>query len=171
MTLYGCASGGAATLLALSLATAAGAQTTYTESVLHSFAGTNATNGGGPSSALVRDPSGNFYGTKTSGGAWNQGVVFKIDIAGNLTVLHNFTGGSDGGHPIGNMLLDEAGNLFGATEYGGDACGDRTCGLVYELEPSGQETVLLAFSLGNGGYSPSAGLARDGAGNLYGTTG
>lgn len=165
----------AAVLLALAaaaLAASAGAQTTFTESVLHNFAGADAQKGANPASAPVRDSAGNLYGTATSGGAWNQGVVFKIDPAGDLTVLHSFTGGSDGGLPTGDLLRDASGNLFGVTLNGGNPCTGfySTCGLVYEMDTAGRETVLFAFNSGDSGFWPSGGLARDAAGNLYGTT-
>jgi len=78
--------------------------------------------GGGP---LVRDSNGNLYGTTDLGGAYrncNQdtcGVVFKLDSAGNETVLHSFTGGADGAFPYAGLVMDDSGYLYGTTWQGG----------------------------------------------------
>jgi hypothetical protein len=50
---------------------------------------------------------------------WNQGVVYELDMAGQETVLHSFTGGADGGEPLAGVALSPAGNLYGATSGGG----------------------------------------------------
>src|SRR6185369_13063249 len=65
------------------------------ETVLHSFAGAP-TDGSKPLAGLVRDKAGNLYGTTEYGGAFNNGTVFKLDAAGNETVLHSFVGGRTG---------------------------------------------------------------------------
>src|ERR1700733_10416202 len=92
--------------------------------ILHSF---ELTDGGGPDSGLIRDTAGNLYGTTQSGGdltchpPGGCGVVFQLDTAGNLTVLHNFHGGADGETPTPSSLArDSSGNLYGMTELGGD---------------------------------------------------
>jgi hypothetical protein len=46
-------------------------------------------------------------------------VVYKLDSAGNYTVLYTFTGGADGGSPVGGVIRTPAGNLIGATQRGG----------------------------------------------------
>jgi uncharacterized repeat protein (TIGR03803 family) len=101
-------------------------------------------------------------------------VVFKLDSSGNETVLYAFSGGADGGVPQADVIRDAAGNLYGTTGFGGNtssSClfGSAGCGVVFKLDPSGNETVLYAFS-GMDGASPTAGLIQDAAGNLYGTT-
>ena len=69
-----------------------------TYKVLHSFSG--GVDGGSPFlAALVRDSKGNLYGTTTRGGAHGYGTVFRLDVRGNETVLHSFSGGSDGAAP------------------------------------------------------------------------
>jgi uncharacterized repeat protein (TIGR03803 family) len=147
------------------------AQTTYTETILHDFATVLAPYGAGPGGGLIRDQADNLYGTTHGGGTWGQGTVFKVDTAGNETVLYNFTGGADGSGPVGALIRDEAGSLFGTTEYGGNSCDSpsSSCGVVYKIDTAGHETVLYAFA-GLDGENPSAGLIRDAAGNLYGTT-
>jgi len=149
------------------------------ETLLYSFAGGR--DGTTPSSALVRDSSGNLYGT-ASGGAHNAGTIFKIDPNGTFSLLYTFAGGADGGNNPGfltsdsPLLLDSAGNLYGATFTGGQVkCKPfgvlAGCGVVFRVDPSGVESVLYSFTGGNDGGNPSAGLIRDSAGNFYGTSG
>lgn len=84
-----------------------------------------------------------------------------------LTVLHNFAGQpTDGGKPTGGLLFDPAGNLYGVTHIGGAA----DSGTVFKLDPNGTESLLHSFAGPPDGNLPSAGLARDAAGNLYGVT-
>jgi uncharacterized repeat protein (TIGR03803 family) len=126
----------------------------------------------------IFDRAGNLYSTdrynvykltRDAGGTWTE------------TVLYTFTGALA---PVGKLLLDPAGNLYGTTQYGGNpavTC-DITeadpfptgCGIVYELTPTASgpwtETVLYTFSGGNDGGWPRSGVIRDAAGSLYGTT-
>jgi uncharacterized repeat protein (TIGR03803 family) len=125
--------------------------------------------------SLVRDASGNFYGTTYQGGSQRCGggcgTVFKIDTSGTVTVLYAFQGAPDGSLPEGDIAIDSAGNLYGATWEGGNssACTPSGCGTVYKLDPSGKETVLHKFSVSDG-MLPEGGVVLDSAGNLYGTT-
>jgi len=132
--------------------------------VLHNFTG--GADGGNPYGGVILDSKGNVYGTASGGGAAGDGVVFKIDTSGKETVLYSFTGGSDGGSPLGSIISDSAGNLYGTTN-GGGASG---AGVVFKVDRSGNETVLYSFSGGADGGYPLAGLIRDPAGNLYGTS-
>jgi uncharacterized repeat protein (TIGR03803 family) len=131
--------------------------------VLYSFTG--GADGNSPTAGLLRDRHGNLYGTANYGGGFGNGVVFKVDRAGNETVLYSFTGGADGGVPGSNLVRDEDGNLYGTA--GGGSFGR---GVVYKLDPNGNETVLYNFTGGADGRGPFAGLVRDEDGNLYGTT-
>ncbi len=135
------------------------------ETVLHAFTG--GTDGSGPSTGVVRDSNGNLYGTVTSGGnCRNCGLVFKIDLSGNETVLHSFTEAEVGpALSASSLLLDPAGNLYGTTLYGGSL----SLGTVFEVSSQGAYTMLHSFD-DNDGEFPVAGLVRDNAGNLYGTT-
>jgi uncharacterized repeat protein (TIGR03803 family) len=150
-----------------------GAANAATFKVLYSFAaGSDAIE---PVSGVILDSQGNLYGTAYNGGTSAQGAVFKITSAGVETVLYSFTGGADGGHPRGSLLLDKQGNLYGTTEYGGltGNCsqGGTGCGVVFKVSSAGQETVLHSFSPTDGdGYTPLSGLVADAQGNLYGTT-
>jgi len=87
-----------------------------------------------------------------------------------LDVLHNFAGGTDGSYPQGGIIQDADGNFYGTTAFGGVNCMPAGCGTVYKIDKNGQYTVLYRFQGGNDGAAPRAGLARDTAGNLYGTT-
>jgi uncharacterized repeat protein (TIGR03803 family) len=84
---------------------------------------------------LVRDATGNLYGTTYFGGNADDGVVFKLDTNGKETVLHSFTGGSDGGEPWAGLTMDSSGNFYGATAFGGDTkCFPPSgCGVVFEI--------------------------------------
>jgi uncharacterized repeat protein (TIGR03803 family) len=138
--------------------------------VLYSFAG--GTDGVWPAAGLYRDAAGNLYGTTLQGGSSNWGTVFKLDTTGKETVLYNFSNGPDGGAPMAGVIQDAAGNLYGTTTSGGLAvCGGAfSCGVVFKLDPKGNETVLHAFTGSPDGAYPQAALIQDAAGNLFGTT-
>ncbi|HVO81050.1 MAG TPA: choice-of-anchor tandem repeat GloVer-containing protein [Terriglobales bacterium] len=139
------------------------------ETVLYSFTG--AADGGYPTGGVIRDEAGNLYGTGWAGGAFNDGIVFKIDPAGEETVLYSFSGHSDGGAPMAGLIRDAAGNLYGTTEGGGlNNCFGTGCGVVFKLDPTGKETVLHSFSGPDGALPELAGLVLDPLGNLYGVT-
>jgi uncharacterized repeat protein (TIGR03803 family) len=135
------------------------------ETVLHTF---NGTDGKHPSSTLVQDPAGNFYGTTDDGGSSDDGVVFKLDSIGNENVIHSFSG-TDGRRPIAGLARDSAGNFYGTTFAGGSTSCDGGCGVVFKIDSSGVETTLHQFN-GSDGENPYAGVILDSAGNLYGTT-
>jgi len=137
-----------------------------TETVLYSFTG--GADGAFPEAALIRDSAGNLYGTTTQGGSDNIGVVFKVDPSGTETVLHSFTGGTDGVIPVGGLLRDAAGNLYGTTSQGGSS----NDGILFKINPSGKETILHTFSGGtnDGKYPTYTSLLMDAEGNLYGVT-
>jgi len=136
----------------------------------------------GAQGRLLRDASGNLYGVTVMGGVkgkgtqceyYGCGVVYKLDTAGNLHVLHAFTGGADGGTPYGALLQDAAGNLYGAAITGGDlSCPQFPtlgCGTVFKLAPDNKFTVLHTFTGGKDGAGSYGGFVMDNAGNLYGS--
>jgi uncharacterized repeat protein (TIGR03803 family) len=152
-----------AVVLASAVTTTQSAQA-QTLTVLYSFTG--GTDGSSPTTGLIRDSAGNLYGT-TGGGAFGAGVVFKVDKHGTETVLYSFMNSSDGGFPQSGPIRDTAGNLYGTTKTGGVF----GYGTVYELSPTGVETVLYSFAgPGGDGSYPLGGVVRDTAGNFYGTT-
>ena len=136
------------------------------ETILHSFS--MGSDGGNPDCGLIMDAQGNLYGTTFSGGAYGNGTVFKVDPSGNETVLHSFTGGSDGYMPYAGLIMDAQGNLYGTT-FSSDNPAQGN-GVVFKLDPAGSETVLYTFTGGRDGAWPNA-LIMDAARNLYGTTG
>ena len=88
----------------------------------------------GPYDKLAMDAAGNLYGTTYADGSHNSGTVFKLSYShGNwtYTVLHNFTGGSDGAYPFSTLVFDGDGNLYGTTSYGGA----NDDGVVFKITP------------------------------------
>ncbi|MGA2696037.1 MAG: choice-of-anchor tandem repeat GloVer-containing protein [Terriglobales bacterium] len=148
------------------------------ETVLYSFTG--GTDGALPSAGLVRDKSGNLYGTTFNGGddscvivsGVGCGVVYKFGVGG-LTVLYTFTGGTDGAWPQG-VILDSAGNVYGPAFFGGSTqtCpfGSIGCGVIFKVTPQGNETVLYSFQGGTDGGEPNGFITMDAAENIYGAT-
>ena len=140
--------------------------------VLHNFqnrlTNANVPDGSGPIAGLLRDPIGNLFGTTTGGGFKNFGAVFEIDTSGDETMLHSFSG-PDGEYPGGPLIRDTAGNLYGTTEFGGTGFPPGQNGVVFTLDPSGNEKVLHNFNATDG-TGPQGVLLRDSAGNIYGTT-
>ena len=139
--------------------------------LLHTF--TCGADGATPDAGVIRDPGGNLYGTTEQGGAFGWGTVFSLDPSGQMTVIYSFTGGTDGRIAVGELVRDGAGNLYGATNEGGDlSCAPHEnfgCGTVYQIDPSGAEKALHAISGFADGYGPCARLIRDPARNLYAT--
>jgi len=144
------------------------------EILLHAFGGTSRRDGALPYGGLIRDSLGNLYGTTMKGGISHSfGTVFKLEANHKEVVLHTFRGISgDGAYPLGNLVMDPEGNLYGTTEQGGnDNCYPPLgCGTVYKVNKSGKETVLYRLKRTYAQGSDS-GVIRDGAGNLYGTSG
>jgi uncharacterized repeat protein (TIGR03803 family) len=159
-------------LMVIVIALSARPTQAQTETVLYSFTGLS--DGGEPSSNLTADAAGDFYGT-TGGGGLGFGTVFEISPNGAggwiQSVLHSFTGGTDGAYPAYSpVIFDGAGNLYGTTEWGG-AYG---YGVVFELSPKGggnwTEIVLYSFANAPDGANPLDGVIIDPSGNLFGTT-
>jgi uncharacterized repeat protein (TIGR03803 family) len=135
-----------------------------TETVLWSFG--NGADGASPA-GVVMDKNGNLFGTTGAGGAYNLGTVFELTPSGTETVLWSFGNGTDGSEPAAPPVLDKEDNIYGTTYEGGI----RNDGTVFELTPSGTETILWSF-LGNGtdqGHPTGLMLAKNG--DLYGTNG
>ena len=144
---------------------------TWTATSIHDFS-TTPPDGFLPGSGVVIDAAGNVYGTAEGGGLRGQGTVYRLSHSGSgwtETLIYSFTGGADGSSPIGGLVFDAAGNLYGATSGGGTGGG----GTVFELSPAGggQWNFTLLYSLPGANYNgPYDSLSLDAAGNLYGTT-
>lgn len=136
-----------------------------TETILHSFSG-GPGDGAEPYAGVIMASSGNLYGTTSMAGANGGGTVFKIDTAGHESVLYSFAASSgDGDHPLGGLVMDSAGNLYGTTQEGGFGSGT-----VFKLGADGTESILYDIGASFDGEYPCAGVAMDSGGNLYGTT-
>ncbi|HKS72568.1 MAG TPA: choice-of-anchor tandem repeat GloVer-containing protein [Terriglobales bacterium] len=154
----------------------------WQESVLYSFRGHG--DGKWPYPGLVMDSTGNLYGVGFEGGPKYSpdcinggcGVVFELSPAGGGTwiysVLYTFTGGRNGYGPLGTLVLDSAGNLYGTTREGGDPTAfDMGGGVVFELAHTSagwKKKTLYAFHGLTDGAVPYGGVTFDSAGNLYG---
>jgi uncharacterized repeat protein (TIGR03803 family) len=144
---------------------------------LYSFKGASQID---PTAGLLRDASGNLYGTTENGGKITKtcggvqgggcGTVFRVDKNGQGTTLYKFKGTPDGYFPQALLVKDSAGNLYG-TSYLGGVDG---IGAVFKLDANGKETILHSFAGppegGGDGAFLYEGVIRDTAGNLYGVT-
>jgi uncharacterized repeat protein (TIGR03803 family) len=144
------------------------------ESVVHSFCAQPAcADGATPNHAgVIRDAKGNFYGTTSQGGTHSLGTVYKIDASGVYSVLYNFGAKpTDPNQPAAGLAIDSTGTLYGTTIIGGSTgcAAGLGCGAVFSLTKAGKFKMLHHFS-GADGFAPEAGVVRDSAGNLYGTT-
>jgi hypothetical protein len=175
----------------------------WTETVLYVFKGRTYNDGATPEGGLITDAAGNLYGTtaydgtgscKLLGSIVGCGTVYELSPpaqpggAWTETVLYSFQGGDDGYAPLGDLVFDGAGNLYGATKFGGGKginCNDLYgyCGTIFELSPakasvSGEwrEKILHSFggiaagSAMGDGAEPNGALVFDRSGNVYGTT-
>ena len=146
----------------------------WAEDVLHAFCSFSlCDDGSDPQSSPIFDQAGNLYGTTNQGGVSEAGVVFELtenaDGKWQEKILHQLTGGMDGGNPQSSLIFDQAGNLYGTTNQGGIG----GAGVVFELTENAdgkwQEKILHQFTGGADGGNPRSSLIFDQAGNLYGT--
>ncbi len=111
----------------------------WNASLVYAFLGAGA-NPAGPTYSLTSDGAGNLYGATESDGTFNYGTIFKLSYQNGTwvyTLLHDFTGGSDGAYPSSKVILDSQGNLYGSAATGGNTtanCPDG-CGVVWEITP------------------------------------
>ncbi len=159
----------------------------WKQKILYNFHSNSHYSGGaGPAGRLAVDQDGNLYGVTFEGGygcfPGGCGIVYELSPTASgeweETILHKFTGGSDGKYPDGGLIFDRTGNLYGTASEGGLVNADCYCGTVFKLAPDGNgqwtETTLYAFQGafqgGSDGDSPWASLSMDAAGDLYGVT-
>ena len=149
---------------------------------LYTFSGDD--DGASPGARVIIGPDGTLFGTTRYGGGNGCGgngcgTVFNlrppVNTSSNVfggwteTVLYRFTGSRGGALPVGDLVFDPSGNIYGATASGGSS----QQGTVYELTPSHgnwTESVLWSFTGGNDGAQPAGGVIFNPAGSLYGTT-
>lgn len=166
---------GAIPILLLAVVCSVKAQPVSSGKVIYTFQG--GADGSEPYSDLTLDASGNLYGTTFSGGTgcngYGCGTVYELVRGKNSwqhQVLYSFTDNPDGAEPQSGVVFDSSGNLYGATEAGGNL----GCGVVYKLAPNSQggwtESVLYSFTCLSSGAFPRSDLVFDNQGNLYGTT-
>lgn len=157
----------------------AGLNGSWTESVLHGFCAlADCADGRNPSSGVTLDASGNILGTTYAGGnATNTGVAYRIFRNGNnieYTVLKTFCElrrCHDGETPVGGLVVDSSGNIFGTTAVGGTHGKDSNAGTIFELNDSYRVIYdFCALERCADGEVPQFGLIGDGAGNFLGTT-
>jgi uncharacterized repeat protein (TIGR03803 family) len=155
----------------------------WISNVLDNFGGAGA--GANPWARVVFGPDGALYGTTSDGGSGGNGTVFKLVPPVTVcktslcpwmeTVIHSFGGSTDGPNPgLGDLVFDQAGNIYGTTMVGGACSGGvgGGYGTVYELSPLNDgwaETILYYFKNGTDGAYPYSGVVFDEPGNLYGT--
>jgi hypothetical protein len=169
----------------------------WTETVLYVFKGNTENDGATSAGGLAIDSAGNLYGTTAYGGTGNCtllgttlgcGTVFQLSPpkqkggAWTEKVLYSFPDAKKGYFPWGNLAFDSAGNLYGATQFGGgkgttcNAYFGGNCGAVFELSPPTRkggawaEKTLHSFAGGSDGANPNGGLVFDDKGAIYGTT-
>jgi hypothetical protein len=169
----------------------------WTETLIYQFQGKGSNDASVPSSGLIRDATGNLYGVTGYGGAGDCvllgvlagcGSVYELSPpkqkggAWTETILYSFPTAKQGYLPNGDLVFDSAGNLYGATIFGGgkgttcDKFYGGQCGVVFKLSPPKQkggkwtEKVLHSFAGGKDGAYPSGALILDSKGAVYGTT-
>ncbi len=169
----------------------------WIETILYTFKGYAYSDGATPEGGVIMDGAGNLYGTTGYGGngscpllgaAVGCGTVYELSPPAKPgdpwteTVLYSFQGGDDGYVAAGDLVFDTAGNLYGATLFGGgqgtscDIFYGGQCGIIFELSPPAQkggqwtEAVLHSFGGGADGAVPNGGLVLDASGAIYGTT-
>jgi len=138
---------------------------TQNVAVYHSFSGTD---GGQPYGGVTLGSDNNFYGTTIKGGGtsgFNLGVLYKITVNGTYTILHIFTGGSDGGCPNGPPIEATDGNLYGAT-YGDCFSTPFIPSTIYKLTRNGVYSVIYTFNKATTGFG-AGNLMQGSDGKLY----
>jgi uncharacterized repeat protein (TIGR03803 family) len=139
---------------------------TGAETVFYTFDSGAGGDGELPMGSLIQASDGNFYGTTVDGGAYGAGTVFQLTPSGTETVIYSFGNTGDGQNPRAGLIQASDGNFYGTTVNGG-ASG---LGTVFQVTPSGAETMLYSFAGGSDGAYPVAALTQGSDGNLYGTT-
>lgn len=129
------------------------------------FAFVDGNDGYGPFAGLIQGTDGNLYGTTYYGGTDHQGSVFKVTLAGQFTLLHEFTSNSnDPKNPYAALVQAGDGFLYGTTRLGGS----NGNGAIFRIGTDGTFTVIHSFN-GDDGSDPQGQLVVGPDGQLYGT--
>jgi uncharacterized repeat protein (TIGR03803 family) len=118
-----------------------------------------------PLGGIIRGGDGDFYGVTSSGGASNDGTIFKATPAGEVTVLHSFDG-TDGAQLFGALVQGDSHTYYGAAYSGGAF----NLGYIYKVTNDGAFSVIHSFTGQLDSASPQCTLVCGPSGNLYGTT-
>lgn len=127
------------------------------ETILHQFLDD------APIGPLTIDPAGNLYGVGSTG-SHGMGMIYKVSADGTYSDLYDFCSlpdCADGSEPVGRLVLDSAGNLYGTNANGVQN--------IFKLTPDGVETVVYDFHLSGTSTGPHY-LIQDNLDNLYGLT-
>ncbi|SDF39147.1 choice-of-anchor tandem repeat GloVer-containing protein [Terriglobus roseus] len=170
----------------LGLGTIFSISSTGSFTTLHNLA-IDGSEGTQPFGPLTQGPDGSFYGTNKAFGYTGtpdaqlpapldtyktNGNFYKISNTGNFQVLYNFTGQADGRDPSPYLTLGSDGNFYGATRYAGSNTGCAPfsgCGVLFQMQPSGTETVLYSFLGTKDSGIPYGPLVQANDGSFYGT--
>jgi len=176
--LYGTTSAGGTSGMGTVFELTPGSGGTWTETVLHSFAG--GSDGAYPRAGLLLERN-RLYGTTVQGGTGTAcgffgggpcGTVFELihsKTGWTESVLYSFTGGGDGGYPYGGVVRDKKGNLYGTTFQNG-AFGYGTVFELMHAKGTWTESTLYTFTGSTDGKASYGGVIFDAKGDLYGTT-
>jgi uncharacterized repeat protein (TIGR03803 family) len=137
---------------------------------VYSFDGTH---GAGPFGGLTQGNDGYLYGTTDQGGDYNDGVVFRLTPQGAIFVVHTFGDPNylnDGSFPSAGLVLASDGNFYGVTSEGGtnEGC-PRGCGVIFQVTPTGDYSILYNFD-GSDGADPMSTPMQHTNGKTYGMT-
>jgi uncharacterized repeat protein (TIGR03803 family) len=130
----------------------------------------NSITGWRPEGAVAISPSGILYGTTESGGQFGYGTFYAFDTSNNsLSVIHQFQyTASSGARPVGGVIIDGAGQVWGTTADGGE----DGSGTIFRFDPAtSQFTTVWSFNWDADGSDPQGPLQADALGNLYGVAG
>ena len=130
-------------------------------SVLYSFVGV--ADSGTPIGKLTQVASGLMYGCASGDDSGTSGAIFTITSSGAFSTVYSFTGGVDGYGPVGPLISDSSGNVYGVTvNYSSFDAG----AVLFEISPEGAETTI--YTAGEAGAIPE--IAMDKSGDFYGET-
>ncbi len=142
------------------------------ETLVYSFGPASGTDGQGPSGGVMLGNDGYLYGTTYAGGVNGTGTVFKLSTSGAESIPYSFAvnggPGGDARSPLGGVVMDSNGNLWGTGSYGGND--NHGNGTVFEISTSGKESLYSLVTSTSAGMLPCSTLIVDAAGNIYGTT-